>query len=63
MRSALRTPHGRRPALDAFLAALGDKLLATAQAVDRSHFVHLAPQWSLVGPAGSVADGDGSAQR
>jgi uncharacterized circularly permuted ATP-grasp superfamily protein/uncharacterized alpha-E superfamily protein len=47
-----------RPQLDAFLAALHEKLLATADAVDRDHFLHLPPQRSLVGardtrPAGA----------
>jgi len=44
---------GRRPALDAFLAHLQDRLLRAADAVDSSHFTHLVPVFSLVGPAGT----------
>jgi uncharacterized circularly permuted ATP-grasp superfamily protein/uncharacterized alpha-E superfamily protein len=51
---------GHRFALDAFLADLHDRLLATAEAVDRTHFVHPPPQQPLVGagdtrPAGAPA--------
>jgi uncharacterized alpha-E superfamily protein len=44
---------GRRPALDAFLERLLELLRRAGEAVDRTHFVHLAPTFSLVGPAGS----------
>jgi len=30
-----------------------------ADAIDRAHFVHLLPRWSLVGPAGSRGPGSG----
>jgi uncharacterized alpha-E superfamily protein len=50
---------GRRPELEAFLLALREKLLAAADAVERSHFDHLAPRWSLVGPAGARGSGTG----
>ncbi len=43
----------RRPALDAFLGRLLKLLERTGDAVDRGHFVHVAPTFSLVGPAGS----------
>jgi uncharacterized circularly permuted ATP-grasp superfamily protein/uncharacterized alpha-E superfamily protein len=42
-----------RPALDAFLQAMIERLLRTADAVDRAHFVHVTPTFSLLGPAGS----------
>jgi uncharacterized circularly permuted ATP-grasp superfamily protein/uncharacterized alpha-E superfamily protein len=48
---------GHRPALDSFLAELRGKLVEAADAVDRGHFVHLPPRWSLVGPADSRAPG------
>jgi uncharacterized alpha-E superfamily protein len=44
---------GQRSALDAFLAHLQDRLLLAADSVDRTHFTHLVPAFSLVGPAGS----------
>jgi uncharacterized circularly permuted ATP-grasp superfamily protein/uncharacterized alpha-E superfamily protein len=44
---------GHRPELDAFLTRLRGKLTEAADAVDRAHFVHLLPRWSLVGPADS----------
>jgi len=44
---------GGRPALDAFLAHLQERLLRAAEAVDRAHFAHLVPVFSLVGPAGT----------
>lgn len=50
--------HGHRPDLDAFLAELHSKLRATAGAVDRSHFLHLMPQRSLV-EAGDTRPGGG----
>jgi uncharacterized alpha-E superfamily protein len=55
---ATEDADGHRPRLDAFLADLHEKLLATAEAVDRGHFLHLLPQRSLVGardtrPAGA----------
>ena len=46
---------GHRPELDAFLLSLRSKLLEAAAAVDRAHFVHLVPRWSLVGPDDSRA--------
>lgn len=49
----LERDDGSRPALDAFLAHLQDRLLRAADAVDRNHFVHVLPTFSLVGPAGS----------
>ncbi len=54
---AERDESGHRPALDAFLLQLRGKLLEAADAVDRAHFVHLVPRWSLVGPADSRASG------
>lgn len=44
---------GRQPALDAFLGQLLELLRRTGDAVDRTHFVHLAPTFALIGPAGS----------
>jgi uncharacterized alpha-E superfamily protein len=44
---------GRRAALDAFLGHVQDRLLLAADAVDRGHFTHLVPVFSLVGPAGA----------
>jgi uncharacterized circularly permuted ATP-grasp superfamily protein/uncharacterized alpha-E superfamily protein len=44
---------GQRSALDEFLARLQDGLLLAADAVDRAHFTHLVPVYSLVGPAGA----------
>jgi uncharacterized circularly permuted ATP-grasp superfamily protein/uncharacterized alpha-E superfamily protein len=42
-----------RPQLDAFLLDLHTRLSAAADAVDRAHFVHVTPSFSLVGPAGA----------
>jgi hypothetical protein len=42
-----------RPRLDAFLLDLHTRLSAVADAVDRAHFVHVKPTFSLVGPAGA----------
>jgi hypothetical protein len=42
-----------RPQLDAFLLDLHARLSAAADAVDRAHFVHVTPTFSLVGPAGA----------
>jgi uncharacterized circularly permuted ATP-grasp superfamily protein/uncharacterized alpha-E superfamily protein len=50
---------GHRPALEALLVQLRGKLLEAADAIDRAHFVHLLPRWSLVGPADSRASGEG----
>jgi len=50
---------GRRPALDAFLGELQDLLSAAADAIDRTHFAHLLPQWSLVGAAGAESSQGG----
>ena len=44
---------GTRPALDAFLSQLRDKLLDAAEAVNSTHFTHHLPVFSLVGPAGT----------
>jgi hypothetical protein len=44
---------GRRPALDALLGQLIELLRSTGDAVDRTHFVRVAPTFSQVGPAGS----------
>jgi uncharacterized circularly permuted ATP-grasp superfamily protein/uncharacterized alpha-E superfamily protein len=44
---------GERSALDAFLGHVQDRLLLAADAVDRAHFTHLVPVFSLVGPAGT----------
>jgi uncharacterized circularly permuted ATP-grasp superfamily protein/uncharacterized alpha-E superfamily protein len=53
--AALVAEHagGRWPALDAFLGRLLELLRQTGEAVDRTHFVHVAPTFSLVGPSGS----------
>ncbi len=45
--------RGHRPGLEAFLTQLRGKLLEGADAVDRTHFVHLLPRPSLIGPADS----------
>jgi hypothetical protein len=42
-----------RELLDRVLGLLRD----AAAAVDRTHFVHQHPQWSLVGPAGHRSTG------
>jgi uncharacterized circularly permuted ATP-grasp superfamily protein/uncharacterized alpha-E superfamily protein len=44
---------GHRPALEAFLAHLQDRLMLAANAVDSVHFTHVVPVFSLVGPAGT----------
>ena len=49
--------HGRRSELDRFLSDAKEALLAVAEAADRIHFVHLPPQWSLVGLPGPGAGG------
>jgi uncharacterized alpha-E superfamily protein len=41
---------GSRPALDGFLADIHRRLLAVGDAVDRGHFVHVSPTFSLLGP-------------
>jgi uncharacterized alpha-E superfamily protein len=53
--AALVVEHddGRRPALDEFLSSMLDRLRGAGEAVDRAHFVHVAPTFSLVGPAGA----------
>jgi uncharacterized alpha-E superfamily protein len=56
---AAQDDSGKRPALDAFLVRLRGKLVEAADAVDRGHFVHLLPRWSLVGPADSRMPGNG----
>jgi uncharacterized alpha-E superfamily protein len=56
---AAQDESGHRPALDEFLTQLRGKLVEAADAVDRAHFVHLLPRWSLVGPADSRLPGDG----
>jgi uncharacterized alpha-E superfamily protein len=56
---AAQDDSGNRPALAAFLAQLRGKLVEAADAVDRVHFVHLLPRWSLVGPADSRVQGNG----
>jgi uncharacterized alpha-E superfamily protein len=50
---AAEDAYGRRPALDAFLGSVMDKLLRAGDAVDAAHFVHVAPTFSLIGPAGA----------
>jgi uncharacterized circularly permuted ATP-grasp superfamily protein/uncharacterized alpha-E superfamily protein len=56
---AAEDESGHRPALDAFLGELRGKLLEAADAIDRAHFIHLLPRWSLVGPADSSARENG----
>jgi uncharacterized alpha-E superfamily protein len=56
---AKQDESGHRPSLDAFLTQLLDKLLEAADAIDRAHFVHLLPRWSLIGPADSRVAGNG----
>jgi uncharacterized alpha-E superfamily protein len=50
---AVEQEGGQRSELDAFLGHLQDRLLLAADAVDREHFTHLVPMFSLVGPAGT----------
>ncbi|HEX3802100.1 MAG TPA: circularly permuted type 2 ATP-grasp protein [Solirubrobacteraceae bacterium] len=50
---AREQPDGSRPALSALLEELVERLLAAGAAVDAGHFVHTAPTFSLVGPAGT----------
>jgi uncharacterized circularly permuted ATP-grasp superfamily protein/uncharacterized alpha-E superfamily protein len=50
---ARELPDGSRPALSALLDQLFERLLAAGAAVDAEHFVHTAPSFSLVGPAGT----------
>ena len=42
-----------RPRLQGFLDELHERLSAAAEAVDRTHFTHVGPTYSLVGPAGA----------
>ena len=42
-----------RPRLDALLLDLHARLSAAADAIDRAHFVHVTPTFSLLGPAGA----------
>jgi uncharacterized circularly permuted ATP-grasp superfamily protein/uncharacterized alpha-E superfamily protein len=42
-----------RTQLDAFLLDLHARLSAAADAIDRAHFVHVTPTFSLLGPAGA----------
>jgi uncharacterized circularly permuted ATP-grasp superfamily protein/uncharacterized alpha-E superfamily protein len=44
---------GRRPELERFLASLSERLQAAGDAVDRAHFVHVAPTYALIGAAGA----------
>lgn len=44
---------GNRPALGALLQRLIELLLKAGTAVDRTHFVHTAPTFALLGPAGA----------
>ncbi|MBJ7331619.1 MAG: circularly permuted type 2 ATP-grasp protein [Solirubrobacteraceae bacterium] len=48
--------NGRRPALDALLSGLLDRLLSAADELERAHFVHRLPQQSL-GWAGPLEPG------
>jgi uncharacterized circularly permuted ATP-grasp superfamily protein/uncharacterized alpha-E superfamily protein len=54
--------RGARPGLEAFFDELHEQLSRTADAVDRTHFAHLLPQWSLVGAAGSGSSHGGIAR-
>ena len=54
---------GSRPRLDAFLLDLHTRLSASAEAVDRAHFVHVTPKFSLVGPAGAHPSMGGTPER
>jgi uncharacterized alpha-E superfamily protein len=42
-----------RPHLQGFLDELHERLSAAAEAVDRTHFTHVGPTYSLIGPAGA----------
>jgi hypothetical protein len=46
-------PDGTRPALSQLLDQLVGTLLSAGAAVDQAHFVHTAPTFSLLGPAGT----------
>jgi uncharacterized circularly permuted ATP-grasp superfamily protein/uncharacterized alpha-E superfamily protein len=50
---AVEQEDGQRSALDAFLGTIQDRLVLAADAVDRAHFTHVVPVFSLVGPAGT----------
>lgn len=50
---AIERDGGLRPELDSFLAEILDRLLRAGEVVDQTHFVHLLPSFSLVGPAGA----------
>jgi uncharacterized circularly permuted ATP-grasp superfamily protein/uncharacterized alpha-E superfamily protein len=50
---------GHRSQLDDFLAGLHAKLEQTAEAVDRAHFVHPLPQWSLASAGAGAGAGAG----
>jgi uncharacterized alpha-E superfamily protein len=50
---AVEKEDGQRSALDAFLGTIQDRLVQAADAVDRAHFTHVVPVFSLVGPAGT----------
>jgi uncharacterized circularly permuted ATP-grasp superfamily protein/uncharacterized alpha-E superfamily protein len=50
---AVASRDGRRVELDAMLSRQLDLLVRAGDAVDRTHFVHLVPTFSLVGPAGA----------
>jgi uncharacterized circularly permuted ATP-grasp superfamily protein/uncharacterized alpha-E superfamily protein len=41
--------NSRRHELDRWLAAIEDLVLRAGGAIERTHFVHVLPQWSLVG--------------
>ncbi|HWF55250.1 MAG TPA: circularly permuted type 2 ATP-grasp protein [Solirubrobacteraceae bacterium] len=47
---------GQRPELQRFLGGLLAQLTATGDAVDRAHFVHVTPTFSLVGAAGATSE-------
>ena len=50
---AVEQEDGQRSALDDFLGTIQGRLLLAADAVDRAHFTHVVPVFSLVGPAGT----------
>jgi uncharacterized circularly permuted ATP-grasp superfamily protein/uncharacterized alpha-E superfamily protein len=45
--------NGWRPELAELLTTISGKLLEVGAAVDRTHFIHTPPSFSLVGPAGT----------
>ncbi len=49
----LEDADGHRPALVALLARLRELLLGVGDEVDRTHFLHTMPTYSLLGPAGA----------